>query len=235
MDIISVYNDYLDRTGAEQNGGTSIAKFNRYSKIAELRLEDYLSGDISGVTPPEPYTTEKLRDFLSIMLKSENVQVQDGSFAKPDDYYKFDSSAIIGSYRDELCGKEVLITGEDTPIEVLDGPQFTMRSQTYIKSLRPSAKRPIGKMVGKRIETLPVDLGSVKLYYIRYPVFGEIKVKVDTVYNNEVPDEATSIDYEWDENVRNLLLYFITQQYPVATREKAFVEQNELVGKGPRP
>lgn len=235
MDIISVYNDYLDRTGAEQNGGTSIAKFNRYSKLAELRLEDYLSGDISGVTPPEPYTTEKLRDFLSTMLRSDTMQVQDGSFTKPDDYYKFDSSSIIGSYKDELCGEEVLITGEDTPIEILDGPQFTMRSQTYIKSLRPSAKKPIGKMVGDTIETLPADLGSVKLYYIRYPVFGEIKVKIDSVYMDEVPDPATSINYQWKESCRNLLLYFISQLYPVATREKAFVEQNELVGKGPRP
>lgn len=235
MDIISVYNDYLDRTGAEQNGGTSIEKFNRYSKLAELRLEDYLSGDISGVTPPEPYTTEKLRDFLSTMLRSDTMQVQNGSFTKPDDYYKFDSSSIIGSYKDELCGEEVLITGEDTPIEILDGPQFTMRSQTYIKSLRPSAKKPIGKMVGDTIETLPKDLGSVKLYYIRYPVFGEIKVKKDPVYNDEIPDSATSVNYQWKESVRNLLLYFICQQYPVSTREKAFVEQNELINKGPRP
>lgn len=235
MDIISVYNNYLDRTGAEQNGGTSIEKFNRYSKLAELRLEDYLSGDISGVTPPEPYTTEKLRDFLSTMLRSDTMQVQNGSFTKPDDYYKFDSSSIIGSYKDELCGEEVLITGEDTPIEILDGPQFTMRSQTYIKSLRPSAKKPIGKMVGDTIETLPKDLGSVKLYYIRYPVFGEIKVKKDPVYNDEIPDSVTSVNYQWKESVRNLLLYFICQQYPVSTREKAFVEQNELINKGPRP
>ncbi len=235
MDIIEVYNDVLDRTAAEQNGTIGISKFNRYSKLAELRMLDYLSGDLSGVTPPEPYTTEKLRDFLSTMLKSESVQVQNGSFTKPDDYYKFDSSAIIGSYKDDLCGEEVFISGDDTPIEILDGSQFNMRSQTYIKSLRPSAKKPIGRMVGDTIQTLPKDLGSVKLYYIRYPVFGDIKVKIDPIYNDEIPDPDNSTDYQWKESCRNLLVYFICQQYPVSTREKAFVEQNELINKGPRP
>lgn len=235
MDVVSVYNDVLDRTATEQNGTISIKKFNRFSRLAELRLLDYLSGDISGVTPPEPYTTEKLRDFLSVMLKSEPVQSKDGVFTKPGDYYKFDSSSIIGSYKDDHCGEEVIVSGEDTPIEILDGPQFTSRSKTYIKSLKPSIEKPIGKMVGNKIETLPKDLGSAKLYYIKYPVFGEVKVKVDNVFNEEVPDEVNSVNYEWPESCRNLLVYFICQQYPLSTRERAFVEQNELVNKGPRP
>lgn len=234
MDIISLYNDVLDRTAQEQNGEIGIAKFNRYEKIAELRLLDYLSGDVEGVKPPEPYSTQKLRDWLSIFIKKEGAQVQDGAFIKPADFYRYESNAIIGDYRDEVCGEDVLVSNGNTPIELLDSLQFDSRCQTYIKSLKPSAKKPIGKMVGNTIETMPKDLGSVVLYYVRYPVFGEIKVKIDPIYNNEVPDTATSINNEWPEFARNFLLYFIVQQYPLATREKALVEQNEVVGKSPR-
>lgn len=234
MDIISLYNDVLDRTATEQNGSITISKFNRFNRIAELRGLDYLSGDVEGVKPPEPYSTQKLRDWLSIFIKSDNFQVQNGSFTKPTDFYRYESNAIIGDYRDEVCGKDVLVSNGNTPIELLDSQQFDSRCQTFIKKLKPSAKKPIGKMVGNTIETMPVDLGSVKLYYVRYPVFGEVKVKIDPIYNDEVPDEATSINSEWPEFARNFLLYFIVQQYPASTREKALVEQNEVINKSPR-
>lgn len=234
MDIISLYNDVLDRTATEQNGSITISKFNRFNRIAELRGLDYLSGDVEGVKPPEPYSTQKLRDWLSIFIKSDNFQVQNGSFTKPTDFYRYESNAIIGDYRDEVCGKDVLVSNGNTPIELLDSQQFDSRCQTFIKKLKPSAKKPIGKMVGNTIETMPVDLGSVKLYYVRYPVFGEVKVKIDPIYNDEVPDEATSINSEWPEFARSFLLYFIVQQYPASTREKALVEQNEVINKSPR-
>lgn len=234
MNIVSVYNDYLDRTAAEENGITTIEKFNRFSRLAELRLVDYLSGDVEGLKPPEPYSNQKLRDFLSILLKSDLLQSKDGKIEKPADYYRFDSNAVVGSYRDNVCGKDVVVSAGNTPIEILDGQQFDKRTMTYIKRLQPSMTRPIGKMVGKFIETAPVDLGTVKLYYVRYPVFGEIKTKLDTVYNEVVPDEAGSTNYEWDENVRNLLLYFLVQQFHVSTRENALAEQNELVNKSAR-
>jgi hypothetical protein len=234
MDIISLYNDVLDRTATEQNGSITIEKFNRFNRIAELRMLDYLSGDVEGVKPPEPYTTSKLRDWLSIFVKPFTAQVQDGYFTRPEDFYRVESNSIIGDYRDEVCGKDVLVSNGNTPIDILPSEQFEYRCQTYIKRLKPSAKKPIGRIVGTTIETMPVDLGSVKLYYVRYPVFGEIKVMVDQLYNNEVPNQATSINSEWPEFARNFILYFIVQQYPVSTRERALVEQNELVNKSPR-
>lgn len=234
MDIISLYKDVMDRTAVEQNGGITIEKFNRFNRIAELRLLDYLSGDVEGIKPPEPYSNQKVRDWLSIFITPHKAVVSNGSFAKPANFYRYESNAIIGSYLDDVCGKETFVSKGDTPIEILDAPQFDKRCETYIKSLLPSIKKPIGKMVGNTIETKPKDLGSVVLYYVRYPVFGEVKIKVDQVYNDEVPDPATSINSEWPEFAREFLIYFITKQYTPSTREKALAEQNELTGKSAR-
>ena len=84
-------------------------------------------------------------------------------------------------------------------------------------------RKPIARIVGENFEYAPIDLGSVELIYTKYPVPAEVKVTVDTVYNNEIPDPINSVDYFWPEFARNLLIYFITQQYPVGTREKALV------------
>lgn len=235
MDVISIYNDVMDRIVTEQNGSITIQQFNRYLRLGSLRLVDYLSGDVEGVKPPEPYLTQKLRDWLTILVTKDSKQITNGTSPRPADYYSFESLKKIGSYLDENdCGEAVVVHNADTPIDLLDSQAFDQRQVTHIKSLRPSENKPIAKMVGNNIEYAPKDLGSVTLEYKRYPVHGEVKIKIDPVYNDEVPDSATSIASEWPEWSRNMLLYFIVQQYPISTREKALVEQNELVGKSPR-
>lgn len=234
MQIVSVYKDFVDRTAVEQNGSAAIQKYNRFSRLGELRLLDYLTGDVEGVKPPEPYNVQKLMDWITIMSAKDFKQTVGGTTAKPVDYYRFESLCMIGDYRDEVCGKDVLVSKGDTDIELLGPQQFIRRTKTHIESLIPSAKKPIAQLVGANFEYMPKDLGSVKLQYIRYPKFGEIAIKVDQIYNEEIPDPATSTDYEWPEYARNILLYFIVQQYPMGTREKAIVEQNETVGKGAR-
>lgn len=235
MNVISVYNDVMDRTATEQNGGITIAKFNRYLKLGSLRLLEYLSGDVEGVKPPEPYLNQKLKDFLTILLATDTKQITNGVSPKPADYYMFENLKVIGSYLDvNECGEEEIVSKGDTVIDLLDSQQFDKRCLTYIKDLRPSMKKPIAKMVGQNFYYMPVDLGSVKLEYKRYPIHGEVKVKIDQLYNDEVPDDVNSIDTEWPDFARNMLVYFITAFYPVATREKAFVEQNELVNKSSR-
>lgn len=233
MDIISLYNDAIERVAAEQNGSLTISQFNRYNRIAELRALDYLTGDVEGVKPPTPGDNQKLRDWLSVFISKKLLVVNNGEFEKPTDYYLFGSSSVIGSYRDDVCGKDTIVSKGDTPIEILDGQQFEYRCGTHIRSLKPSMTRPIGRMVGNNILTMPNDLGSVTIYYIRYPKFGEVKVMVDPVYNNEVPDPINSVNSEWPEFARNFLLYFIVQQYPARTRERAITEQNELINKKP--
>lgn len=235
MNVISLYNDVLDRTATEQNGGITIEKFNRYLRLGSLRLLDYLSGDVEGQKPPEPYNNQKLRDWITILITSDPKQVVDGTSPKPSDYYSFENLKVIGSFLDENdCGESVIVSKGDTIIELLDSQQFDKRCLTYLKSLRPSMLKPIAKMMGQQFHYFPKDLGSVKLEYKRYPIHGEVKVFVDTVHNDEIPDEINSIDTEWPDFSRNMLVYFITTFYSASTREKALVEQNEVVGKSPR-
>lgn len=238
MDVNSIFLDVCDRVVPEQNGSIVFSKFNRFSKLAELRLLNWLSGNITGDQNgyPTPYTTEKSRDFLAPVLRTDKKQVQDGIADRPDDYYLFERMAIIGDRRDELCGEDVIITGVDTPIELLDAAVFDSRSQTYIKSLKPSLRKPIAKLVGKVFHFLPVDIGSIIIEYKAYPTpYGELKTTVDPVYNIEVVDTTTSVPYVWDDSVREDLIFFITQFYAGGTRETALVQQNAAIGKTATP
>lgn len=234
MDAVSVYRDVLDKVQEEQNGTLSIASYNSKSRLAELKLLDWLSGDVEGVKPPEPYDNEKVRDWLTFFLVKVKRVVTAGQLAKEADFYMWDSGAVIGSKLDELCEEPVYISGADKTIELLDSAVFDKRSETYIKDLKPSMKRPIAKIVGNNFEFLPQDLGSVAITYKRVPVFAEIKVKVDPVYNDEVPDESTSIPYEWPEYARPLLVWFISQQYAGSNRETNLTQQLQAEGKTPR-
>lgn len=235
MNVISLYNDVMDRTATEQNGGITISRYNRFSKLAELKCLDYLTGDLEGVKPPEPYTNQKLMDFLQTFIATDTKQVTNGSSPVPENYYRFQNLKVIGSYLDvNDCGEEEIVSKGDTVIELLNSQQFDKRCLTKIKDLRPSMKKPIAKIVDGQFIYHPIDLGSVRLEYVRYPVYGEVKVEIDTVFNDEIPSPTLSINYEWKDNVRNLLLFFVVQQYPASTREKALVEQNENIGKSPR-
>lgn len=237
IEVNSLFLDLCDRVVPEQNGNVLFTRFNRFSKLAELKLLNWLTGEISGSQQgyPTPYTTEKVRDLLSPLLASEKIQVENGTCNKPDGYYMFERAAIIGDRRDELCGEDVIITGIDTPIELLDAAVFDNRSQTYIQSLKPSIKKPICKIVGNEYHFLPKDLASIIIEFKRYPVYAELKATVDTVYNIEIVDLATSIDYEWGEYAREPLLFFMTQFFGAGTRESAIQQQNSLVSKAPTP
>ena len=236
INVNSVFLDCMDRVAPEMNGSVTIQKFNRYSKLAELRLLNWLTGNISGQPGfPEPYSTQKVKDYISFLLGTDKKQVENGMADKPDNYYMWERAAVIGDRRDELCGDDVIISGIDTPIELLDSASFDARAQTFIASLKPSIRKPICKLVGDSILTLPKDLGSIIIEYKRYPVYGELKMTVDPVYNNEIVDTATSIDYEWPEAVRQDLIYFITQFYGAGTREGAIQQQNSLIGKTAMP
>jgi hypothetical protein len=236
MDVNSVYLSVMDRVSPEMNGSLGIQEYNRYSKLAELRLIEWLTGNISGQSwYPEPYSTQKVKDFLSPFINTEKKQVENGIAEKPSDYYMWERAAVIGDRLDELCGEPVIITGIDTPIELLDSAAFDTRSQTHIKSLKPSIRKPICKLVGDSILCLPKDLGSIAIEYKRYPVFGELKTIIDPIYNNEVVDVSGSTPYEWKEYARELLVFFIVEQYPVKTRETALQQQQQLIRKTATP
>lgn len=236
--IASVYDDVvLDNVNAAENGNLGLLMFNRLSKRAENRVFDYLTGDIENIKPPTPYSDQKLKDILAPFIVKYSTQVVDGKITRPTDYYTYDSLVLLGNYKiqapdeDENDEYEPEPDGSNTTIDILGSSQFDLRCTTYIEALKPSFTKPIARMVGKEIEFMPKDMGSVELTYIRYPVYGKIVPKIDTLYNTEVVDEALSTNYEYDEFCRELLVYFITDTFAIHTREKALKETNMVTQK----
>lgn len=241
MNVIDLFNTTADKVKQEQNGELSIASFNLKLKSACIWLLDYLSGSIEGLVPPEPYLTQKSKDYLAPLLTTVKGIVEDGTFNVPAQYFMFENMSVLGSYKDQECGEEIIRAGCDTPIELLDSAVYDQRCFTYIKSLKPSMRKPIAKIESSDLDSSilvfkfqPSDLGSIKLVFKRYPIYGEVKVKVDPVYNDEIPDPDTSIDCEFGEWARNLIVWHIVQSYAGSNRENALQEQNQVIAKSVR-
>lgn len=236
--VSEVYTDVAeDNILTAQNGDLSYAKFSRISKRAELRLLDWLTGDVSNATPPFPFTSQKVKDWASPFITPATLNVEDGFIDLPDDYYLFESSVMVNSTKQLNCetGVEIKDQKPNIPIELLDPQVFDDRISTYIKRLKPSLSRPISKRVDLRFEYDPVDLGTIRLLYYRYPKFANIVVKEDSVYKNEIIDENASTNYEWGEYAREILIWFITDTFAVNTREISLKQANKDTGKTVRP
>jgi hypothetical protein len=240
INIISLYNDVaLDSANKDENGSLSIARFNRFSKRAELLLMDWLTGDVAGKIPPAPWLTQKNKDWLAPFIVKKLDQVTGGRIARPEDYYGYDNFyRIAGLAPGASCNEDEedeLLTPLGNPaITILDGDEFNYRVNTWIEELKPTFDVPIAKIIGKEFELSPFDLGSVGLEYIRYPVYGNIVPMPDPAYNDEVPNPALSQDYQWDESVRSVLIYCITNMYSDNTREQALKQFNAATGKTTR-
>ncbi len=240
IDIISLYNDVAkDSANQDENGSISIARFNRFSRRAELLLMDWLSGDVAGVIPPAPWITQKNKDWLAPFIVKKLSQVIGGRISRPEDYYTYDNFYRIaglapGASCSEEEEQEFLTPLGNPPITILDGAEFNNRIVTWIEELKPTIEIPISKVIGKEFELSPADLGSVGLEYIRYPVFGQIVPMKDEVYNDVIPDPAKSTNLEWDENVRSVLIYYMTNMYADNTREQAAKQFNAATGKTTR-
>lgn len=212
LDAISLYDDVVkDAANADQNGHLSYAMFNRISRIAELRLLDWLSGDVANEKMPIPWVSQKNKDWLSPFIKKYSAQVEGGVISRPSDYYQYENFYRLGAASGLDCDEDPTADECNTPIELLDGQQFYERCRTYIEELKVSLGKPIAKMVGNQFEVMPRDLGSVELEYIRYPVFASITPKIDPVYNEEVPDVV--VDFEWDERSRPALIWFMVDEF----------------------
>lgn len=206
-----------DVVNVVENGNMNYGMANRCFKRGELRLIDYLTGDVEGVKPPEMYLSTKNKDWVSFLIKSKKKNVYDGIFEKPEDYYRKEN--LYWYDRDT-----------QKPIEVLNGAQFNSRTLTPIKGLRPK-DQPIAKVVGNNFVILPRKVGVVELEYIRYPIFANIKTVIDPVYNEEVIDEAASTDFEWGEWATELLIYFVTESYAFYNRDTEALNFNKAIGK----
>ena len=235
MDIISLYEDWArDAIQKDENGVASYEMFNRMVKRGSLRLLNYITGDQSGQSLPLSYSTEKAKGFISFLITPYRQQVVDGLMAKPDDYYMYENLYIM-ALKDNSCEEPTGCDTEDNPdeiiytaVEMLDGQQFIVREQTYIELLKPSAKKPIAKEVGANIEFLPKDVGNAKLEYIRYPIAGTVNSVYDATYNDQIANAATSINSEWPEFARELLLYFMTDMFANNVSQQS-MKQNNII------
>lgn len=226
MNVISVYNDLIeDDVFVSQNGDLSIAMFNRISRRAELDLIDFLTGKISVDGIPKIYTEQKVKDWLSPFIVEYSAQAQGGLIPRPGDYYTYDNMKRIGSKVGAGCEDDISEDESDTPITILDGSQFDHLCNTYVDELRPSMKNPICKLKGAGFQFAPKDIGSVVLEYIRFPKFASITPAIDEQYNIEVP--GASVDYEWDERSRGMLIWFMTDNFAKHIREQALKVLND--------
>lgn len=227
INVIDFYNDVvLGDLSKDLNGSVDTDLFNRSLWRAQLRTLGWLTGNLDDANPPQSTSTEKARSWVSPFIKKKSIQVYDGQFERPADYYLFNNL-----YR--LQGNPVFIAGEEQdelevvqhPIEILSDSKFTTRCSTHIKRLKPELK-PIAKEIGGVFETAPKDIGSVLLEYYRYPVKAMVVMKIDEERNDEIPDTVNSVDLEWNEGVRQTLIYFMNEQISLHIREMGFQQQN---------
>lgn len=242
MDIISLYEDAArDQSNKDENGYMSYEMFNRMMQRASNRVLDYITGDSDNQKLPISYSTQKAKDFISFLITKYPSVIENGTITKPSNYYNYENLYILSLKNQEGCSDDGTSCDEDdvqeeiikTSVEVLDGQQFYVREQTYIKGLKPSPKKPIAKMVGNTIEFLPQELGSCTLEYIRYPIAGKIVSEVDPVYYDDIASPTLSTNSEWPEWARELIIFFLTQSFATHISEKSLYEMN--LGSKPKP
>lgn len=221
----------------DENGYWSYELYNQGIRIASNKVIDYVTGDSSMQTLPISYSTQKAKDFISFLITAYKAPIENAVITKPSDYYTFENLSILsisdtGCEDDTDCETDTIAPQIiEIPVEVLDGQQFNVRAQTYIKGLKPSPKKPIAKFIGNTIEFLPKELGSCKLEYIRYPIYGEIVTMIDPVYYDVVADPNASIDNEFGEWARELLLYYLVQGFSTHISQQSLYQMNEASGK----
>lgn len=229
INVNDLYLDSLDIISKEENGAFPVSVYNRYSWVAQLKMLDYLSGDLENEQPPIPYLSQKNKDWLSPFITRKDDNVTNGYILKPSNYYGYENLYRIGGkVTDTDCDDtdEENTNDCNTVIELLDGAKFTQRCNSYIEGLKPSLNKPIAKLVGNRFEFAPKDLGSVSLEYIRYPRKAVLKTKINTEYNDEEYDPLTSVDFEWDEYARPMLTWFIIDSFSNRVREQTLKQFN---------
>lgn len=231
--VKKIFDAVSDSINTEENGELSLSLFQRLSDRAELRLIDYLSGDVENQKPPFPYTSQKLREWLTPLIVRKKLQVVNGIVDKPADWYMFEDSNIIGSSNQLDCEtkKPIKDVNPDVQIKLVDAQVFSKRKNSFIKLLRPSPRAPLATMVGTTIEFAPADTGSIVLSYIRYPKFAVVKTKKDDQFNQEIIDESASINYEWGLWALDPLTNIVVDLFADHIREGALKQMNAATGK----
>lgn len=217
INVNDIYLSTLDKINEDGNGQLSFDRFNRYLWLAQLKCQDWLSGDVANVAPPTPYTAQKDRDWLSPFITKYLAQVKEGVVTKPSNYNLWDNGYLLGDYNANIeCENDEeqgTTTGCNIPIELLSGDEFYYRCTTSIEGLQPSFKKPICKEIGNGFEFSPKELGSITIEYIRYPTRAFLGTKIDESFNDIVYDPATSVDLEWPAFAEDVISWFIADMF----------------------
>lgn len=237
INVNNIYLSTLDKVNDDSNGQMTIARFNRWLWLAQLKCQDWLSGDVANIQPPTPYSAQKDRDWLSIFITKFPVQVVNGAVSKPPDYNLWDNGYLLGNYTANVECNEgdneetEIVTECNIPIQLLSGDEFYYRCTTNIEGLQPSFTKPFCKELGNGFEFLPKDLGSITIEYIRYPTRAFLGTKKDDVFNDLVYDPATSVDLEWSPFAEDVISWFIADMFFNFVSNQAGKTFNALTGK----
>ncbi len=240
MDVISLYEDFArDSVNKDENSPIAYTDFNRLLNRASNRLLNFLTGGTTGMDIPFSYSTEKAKGFIAYLITPVKAQVIDGVMPKPTDYYSFENLQSM-SLKDNGCEPNTECDNDSNdeneilykPIELLDGQQFSQRAETSIELLKPKNKF-IAKEVGKNFEFLPTTIANVKLEYVRYPIPGTVNSVYDATYNDQIADPNTSVNSEWPEWSRELLIFFMTDSFSNKTSQASLKQNNILTAQLP--
>jgi hypothetical protein len=224
---VDIWDAVNDDISIAESGQLSETSFNIRLKRTQINLLRFLTGDlVDNQLFPIPYKKQKLKDYLKDFI----VRPFNNSFELPEDYYNWDNLYKLGRVlSDDDCNVDDIEIDDscDTKIELLDGQQFNERCSSWIKELRPSEGEPIGKIVDNRVETLPKDVGTMALEYIRYPKDAEIKLIIDPNTNDEIVDVNASGEVEWGKWALEYLVWGIVNYHSKKTREGALKQFNK--------
>ena len=231
ININSLYLDVLDDLNKNENGYMSVVQFNRYVKRAGLDMLKVLTGEMPvSQNMPMPFDTQKLKDYLYQFFEQfETV----GDFVLPSNYYNWQYLYKLGvsSVADCETGVITKVDPKDKPIPILSEDDFNGRKNSFIEGLQPTGKSPIACITTlngnqKGVKVAPTNSGSIRLVYVRYPIYGELKTVLDTTFNQPVYDPATSIDCEFNDYARNYLVWNISGKFLTHIREQGAKQLN---------
>ena len=221
ISAVTTYYDVLSQVNRPDYGDLSIELFNKFSRLAEIAIFDWLTGkDLSGKgnqPAPAPWLTQKNKDWLlPFSAEPEKRHISTGFFPAPKKYSQFES--LVRYYSKDGVLKYA-------PVDLLTASKFSHRlsSRTIGKNTNIAKQVTKAGIVG--FELVPAE-GDYELSYLRLPNFASLVAVEDVVYKTQVPSEDRSKHYEWPEEVATVLIHNISQRFAVHARQQDAMGMN---------
>lgn len=156
-------------------------------------------------------TNGKVQDMLQPFVKSDNANVSLGKLEKPTDYVQYIDSIYKGSpvYPRNINEVSTINTSPVRKPTIYKGPYFA-----YFSS--------------GDINYLPKEIEAVELFYLRRPVYGEIKLTPVSTAESDYNELSVTKEIEWPERAFNLFLYHLLEKYGVEMKDQLALEYSQL-------